>query len=152
MTVKQAKDLQASLDKFGLCQPLVVNADGTLIGGHQRYETLKKLGYEEVEVYAPDNQLTEKETEELALRLNKNTGEWDFDILANEFELDALFEVGFDLPDLGIDDKPIIDQEKEEPKDCKMTITADLTSMREIEDKIAPIIKDYPGAIYRVKG
>jgi len=39
--------------------------------------------------------LSEKEVEELNIRLNKNTGSWDFDILANEFELPDLFEWGF---------------------------------------------------------
>jgi len=54
-------------------------------------------------VRVPERELTEREAEELAIRLNKNTGDWDFDALANNFELDDLLDWGFDKKELDID-------------------------------------------------
>jgi len=82
----------------------IVNADSlhTIIGGHQRKHVLEASGVKEIECWIPDRELSDKEVEELNIRLNKNTGSWDFDTLANEFELDDLLEWGFDKGELGI--------------------------------------------------
>jgi site-specific DNA-methyltransferase (adenine-specific) len=83
----------------------IVNLDSanTIIGGHQRKHVLESTGVKEIECWIPDRELTEREVEELNIRLNKNTGSWDFDVLANEFELDDLLEWGFDKKELDID-------------------------------------------------
>lgn len=95
LTSEQAAHLQVSLEKFGLIDKPIINSDNTIIGGHQRIKLLKKMGHKEVECYIPEKQLTEKEVEELNIRHNKNTGEFDFDILANEFEPLELISWGF---------------------------------------------------------
>lgn len=95
ITEKQAKDLKASLDKFSLADPLVINADNKIIGGHQRYFILKAAGDIEVDVRVPNRQLTGDEEKELNIRLNKNLGEWDFEKLAT-FDVDFLKDIGFD--------------------------------------------------------
>jgi len=95
---KEFKQLKTSLDKFGMIDKPIVNADSanTIIGGHQRKHVLEASGVTEIECWIPDRELSDKEVEELNIRLNKNTGSWDFDTLANEFELDDLLEWGFD--------------------------------------------------------
>ncbi len=107
ITEKQAKDLKKSLDKFGLADPLVINTDNTIIGGHQRkkiLETLMGVAPDfEVDVRVPDRELTIDESRELNVRLNKNVAGWDFDILANNFELQDLKEWGFEDSDLDLD-------------------------------------------------
>lgn len=97
ITEDSIKDLKDSVDRFGLAEPIVINRDNVIIGGHARYFVLNKENPEqEVSVYVPDRLLTEKEVEELNIRLNKNiAGFWDYDILANQFELDELKEWGF---------------------------------------------------------
>ncbi len=102
---KEFKQLKTSLDKFGMIDKPIVNADSahTIIGGHQRKHVLEASGAQEVECWIPDRELTDKEVEELNIRLNKNTGSWDFDTLANEFELDDLLEWGFDKGELDLD-------------------------------------------------
>ena len=115
-----ADQLKRSIEKFGVCEPLVVNLDNTIIGGHQRFKTLKALGHTEVEVYMPDEALSDEEADELCIRLNKNLGMFDFDILANNFEVEDLLDWGF-LPDeldffLIEDDE--ITLEKEEKDKC----------------------------------
>jgi len=57
----------------------------------------------EIDVRVPDRELSIDEARELNVRLNKNAGQWDFDILANNFELDDLLEWGFDKGELDLD-------------------------------------------------
>ncbi len=101
-----AEHLKKSLDNFGVADPLIINTDNRIIGGHMRRRIMLKNGYKPddlVDVRVPERELTEREAEELAIRLNKNTGDWDFDALANEFELDDLLEWGFDKQELDLD-------------------------------------------------
>jgi len=99
LTEKQAKDLGRSLTRFNLADPIVINKDNQIIGGHQRINILKDQGVDEVDVRVPNRQLTDKEERELNLRLNKNLGEWDFDALAN-FDEEMLLDVGFESAEL----------------------------------------------------
>jgi ParB-like chromosome segregation protein Spo0J len=74
-----------------------------ICGGHGRKKILERLGIKEVDCYIPSRKLTQKEFDELNIRLNKNiAGEWDFDILANDFELPDLIEWGFEEGELGM--------------------------------------------------
>ena len=104
LTEKEFKQLKTSLDKFGMIDKPIVNADSahTIIGGHQRKHVLEASGVKECECWIPDRELSDKEVEELNIRLNKNTGQWDFDVLANEFQLDDLLDWGFSEKELGI--------------------------------------------------
>ena len=101
LTEKQAQDLTNSLTKFNLADPIVINADNKIIGGHQRINILKTQGVTEVDVRVPQRLLTEEEEKELNLRLNKNLGEWNFDLLSSIDE-SLLKEIGFTDFDLGI--------------------------------------------------
>ena len=77
------------------------------------------MGLKEIECYVPNRTLDEKEVIELNIRLNQNQGEWDFDILANEFDFENLMEWGFDPVDLigefklDNDDKEIVGKKEE---------------------------------------
>jgi len=106
ITDKQAKDLKASLAKFGIADPIIINTDNMIIGGHQRKKILETLlGYDpdfQIDVRVPDRELSIDEARELNVRLNKNVAEWDFDTLANSFELDDLLDWGFSEEELGI--------------------------------------------------
>ena len=106
ITEKQAKDLKASLAKFGLADPLVINTDNMIIGGHQRKKIIETLLSSDpdllVDVRVPERELTIDEARELNVRLNKNVAEWDFDVLANNFELDDLLEWGFEEKELDL--------------------------------------------------
>jgi len=100
LTEKERKDLEKSIKKFGAVEPVVINKDGTIIGGHQRVKIYADLGIDEIDVVVPEKQLTKKQEKELNLRLNRNTGHWDYDVLFNEFEVGELLEVGFDEDEL----------------------------------------------------
>ena len=94
LTEIQAKDLSTSLEHFNLADPIVINANNKIIGGHQRIKILQQSGDIEVDCRIPSRELTEYEEQELNLRLNKNLGQWDFDLLAN-FDEEMLKDVGF---------------------------------------------------------
>jgi ParB-like chromosome segregation protein Spo0J len=80
------KDLTESILRFGLVDPIIVNKakgrENIVIGGHFRLHIAKKLRFETVPVYYLDIPDISKE-QELNLRLNKNSGEWDWNMLAN---------------------------------------------------------------------
>lgn len=150
---KDANQLKESLDKFGQCEPIVINTDNTIIGGHQRVRTLKKLNYKEVDVYVPDRILNEKETEELNIRLNKNVGDWDFDVLANAWDVDDLFNWGFTVDELQIDkDEEKGSESKSLEKPCQLHITFEKPEdLQEAEMRIMLIVDEYPGAYSKCK-
>lgn len=100
LTKEQHAHLKTSLEKFGLADKPIINVDGTIIGGHQRLKVLKELGHKDIEVLVPNRELTSDEVDEMNIRLNKNTGEWDFDVLANEWDVNDLVEWGFTEADL----------------------------------------------------
>lgn len=95
LTPKQKADLNESIEKYSLVDPLVINANGTIIGGHQRFALLVDRGDLEVDVRVPERELNEVEERELNLRLNKNTGEFDLGLLAS-FDPAMLVNVGFE--------------------------------------------------------
>lgn len=100
---KEALDqLKESIKKYGIVDPLLVNSApermGIVIGGNMRLEALKELGYKEIPVVylnIPDK----TREEELCIRLNKNTGEWDLALLA-DFDETLLADIGFSSEEL----------------------------------------------------
>jgi len=99
-TEKQQKHLTESLKKFGVVEPVIVNENkdrkNIIVGGHFRVRELTKLGYKEVDCVILDLPLEDEK--ELNIRLNANTGSWDFDILANQFDEIKLNEWGLEVP------------------------------------------------------
>lgn len=69
------QNIKRSIETFGYVDPIIINSDGTIIGGHQRCTVLSDLGYEEVEVVVVD--LNKQDEKALNVALNKITGEWD---------------------------------------------------------------------------
>ena len=94
--------LTESIKQFGLVDPIICNGAksrfNVVIGGHFRLKIAKDLGYQQVPVVYVNIPNLEKE-KELNLRLNRNTGAWDFDKL-KEFNIDTLLDIGFDDQDL----------------------------------------------------
>lgn len=104
--------LSESIKKYGIVDPIIVNEaserNNIVIGGHFRLEVIKKLGYTEVPVVYVNIPDLEKE-KELNIRLNKNVGEFDWDLLA-EFDETFLGDIGFSSENLddifAIEDTP----------------------------------------------
>lgn len=118
LTDKQKSDLEKSLRKFDLAEIPAINTDNIILAGHMRLRILSELGRsgETIDVRVPDRTLTENEVQEYNIRSNKNTGEWDMDVLANAFDVDELKEWGFDDKSLGVS-APIPQKDQNEPDD-----------------------------------
>tara|TARA_R100000664_G_C2746999_1_gene134609 strand:- start:216 stop:962 length:747 start_codon:yes stop_codon:yes gene_type:complete len=103
ITKEQFNQLKDSVNKFGCVEPLIVNKNpkrkNVVIGGHQRLQVAKSLGYDVLPCVELD--LTLEQEKELNIRLNKNGGTFDFDLLANNFELELLKDIGFKDIELG---------------------------------------------------
>lgn len=92
--------LKRSIETFGYVDPIIVNADGTVIGGHQRLFVLQELGFSEADVAVVD--LSKPDEKALNVALNKISGEWDDEKLAALFvDLDV---EGYDLTLTGFDE------------------------------------------------
>jgi DNA modification methylase len=95
---KQSAKLQASVDRFGLCRPILIDAQGTIVEGHGLWEAAKARGIAEIPCIVIDH-LDDAELRALRIALNRlgETGGWDPDALRLEFgELTVL---GLDLLD-----------------------------------------------------
>lgn len=106
ITEVQKQELRASLAKFGVVEPMVVNVNperwGVVVGGHQRLSIYGEEGVAEID--AVEVNLSLEDERELNLRLNKNVGGWDEKILLEHFEKDELKRVGFLDSELGFFD------------------------------------------------
>lgn len=78
------ENIKNSIQEFGYADAIVVNKDLTVIGGHQRLNVLKDLGYSDIEVAQVD--LTKKQEKALNIALNKITGRWDDKKLTDLFK------------------------------------------------------------------
>lgn len=92
---EQFERLGSLIDKFGLIDKPIVNADMTLIGGHQRIRYLKKQKIKMVECWVADRLLADQEIDELCIGLNLHQGSWDYDVMANQWEPLDLLNYGF---------------------------------------------------------
>ena len=100
MDKKRFDKLVESLKSDGYHQRLLINKDGTIIGGHARKKALLKAGYKEsseIEVLVPTILLEGEDFDRVNVRDNLPYGEFDFEILANHFEPDKLIDWG--MPD-----------------------------------------------------
>jgi ParB-like chromosome segregation protein Spo0J len=87
MSKKMFEALKRSISEFGLVDPLIINANNEVIGGNQRLQALKELGYKEVPVVVVN--LTKSREKALNVALNKIQGDFDRKLLS-EFISDIL--------------------------------------------------------------
>lgn len=127
LSENERRDLEKSVQEFGTVVPIVLNIGAranTIIGGEQRVKVYADLGIEEVECMVPSRELTLDEEQELNLRLNKNTGSWNEELL-KEFDMSVLLDVGFGDEELQnlFDDVDVVDDDFDVEKALKETIT-----------------------------
>lgn len=89
--------LVESIQQDGYHMRLLINTDGTIIGGHARKKALLKAGYnkeDEIEVLIPDRFLEGDDFDRINIRDNLPYGSFDFDMLGNNFDAQQLIEWG----------------------------------------------------------
>lgn len=101
---------------------IIVNDDNIVLGGNQRLRACKEAGLKEVYIIKASS-LTEEQQREFIVKDNLNSGEWDWDALANEFEIEDLESWGLDLPvDLAVQELEAEEDDYEMPNEIKTDI------------------------------
>ena len=85
-------------------RPIVVNENMVILGGNMRYKACLEAGLKEVPIIKVDG-LTEEKQREFIIKDNVSGGEWDWDMLANEWESEELEEWGLDIPVFEIEEE-----------------------------------------------
>ena len=107
--VKSIQDFPQMLE----LRPIVVDENNIVLGGNMRLKACKEAGLKEVFIVKAEN-LTEQQKDEFIVKDNVGFGEWDWDILANEWDVELLNDWGLDLP--------IFKDDETELKDLSSTI------------------------------
>jgi ParB-like chromosome segregation protein Spo0J len=135
-------------------RPMVVNADNIVLGGNMRLKALKEAGYTEVpeEWVKSAESLTDDEQRRFIIADNVGFGEHDWEVLANEWDVEELAEWGLDIPNF--DSEPIgddlIGEEKNKPATMKITFK-NVEQLQEAENDIIELIdRKYKGAYFSV--
>ena len=101
---------------------IIVNDDNIVLGGNQRLRACKEAGLKEVYIIKASS-LTEEQQREFIVKDNLSSGEWDWDALANEFEIEDLENWGLDLPvDLAVQELEAEEDDYEMPDEIKTDI------------------------------
>ena len=107
------KKLKSKIERLGFHNPVKVDEKMNILGGNQRVKALLEMGAADLEipVMIPNRPLTKKEKDEIIITDNVSDGEWDWDILKNEWNMDDLKDWGldWDLPD-DEPEKPTVDE------------------------------------------
>ncbi len=126
--VKSIKEFPEMLD----IRPIVVNADMVILGGNMRFKACKEAGLKEIPVIVADN-LTEEQQREFLIKDNTSGGEWDFEMLANEWDVEQLEEWGLDIPAFETDE--VLEAEEDDfdatPPEQPITVLGDLYEIGE---------------------
>ena len=91
-------------------RPIVVDSNMVVLGGNMRLKASIAAGLKEVDILIAD-QLTDEQKAEFIIKDNVGFGEWDWDLLANEWDVDALTEWGLELP---FDNTPVLEAEEDD--------------------------------------
>ena len=96
--VQSIKDFPEMLN----IRPIVVNQDMVILGGNMRYKACKEAGLKEIPIIIAD--LTEDQQREFLIKDNVSGGEWDWEVLANEWDVEQLDSWGLDVPSFEVDE------------------------------------------------
>jgi DNA modification methylase len=117
-------------------RPIIIDNDNIILGGNMRYQALKDLGYKEL----PDNwvkkssELSEEEKQRFIIADNVGFGDWDWDIIANEWDTELLADWGLDVPSFELEAEQLEAVEDEfdtTPPAIPITVLGDLYEIGE---------------------
>ena len=141
--VKSIKEFPQMLD----LRPIVVNQDMIVLGGNMRLKACEEAGLKEVPIIFADN-LTPEQEKEFIIKDNSSFGEWDWDLLANEWDTEKLSEWGMDVwqpeKDLDLNDFFNEEEKSEDDKIQKPTIVLEYT--QEDHDMLIEILNKQSGS------
>jgi len=118
--------LKKSIEEFPKMmelRPIVIDENNTILGGNMRFRALQDLGYKEINDnwVKKANELTEQQKQEFIIKDNVSFGEWNWDDLANEWDVEKLNDWGLDIQFEEIDEE-VEEDDYEEPEDLKVDV------------------------------
>lgn len=141
------QNIQRSLKEFGYVDPIIINKDGTIIGGHQRASVLKSLGYTKADCIVVD--LSKQDEKALNIALNKIGGQWDMSLLRDALQDLTLSPVDVNATGYSDDELSVIlgdvmleKQHEESPID-RMTFTFSLEQYADLQQALQIIGAKY---------
>ncbi len=102
-------------------RPIVLNKDNIVLGGNMRLKACKQIGLTEVPVVYADD-LTEEEQRQFIIKDNVGFGDWDWELLANEWDVSDLNDWGLDLPDMDVEVLEAEEDNYEEPDNLQVDV------------------------------
>jgi DNA modification methylase len=102
-------------------RPIVVNDDMIVLGGNMRLKACKEAGLKKVPIIKA-SELTEEQQREFIIKDNVGFGEWDWEMLANEWDTDKLNDWGLDLPDMSVEELKAEEDDYSIPDEIKTDI------------------------------
>ncbi len=102
-------------------RPIVLNKDNIVLGGNMRLKACKHIGLTEVPVVYADD-LTEEEQRQFIIKDNVGFGDWDWELLANEWDVSDLNDWGLDLPDMDVQVLEAEEDNYEEPDNLQIDV------------------------------
>lgn len=99
---KALQNLVEKIKTSGYHQRIRITHDNRVIGGHQRLKALKKCGFKEVRVLVPDSEMSDDEYKREVIQDNLQDGEWDIQILMDDWDIGDLNDWGLDTEALGM--------------------------------------------------
>jgi DNA modification methylase len=115
--VQSIKDFPQMLD----IRPIVVNKDMIVLGGNMRLKACKEAGLTEIPIIKAED-LTEEQQREFIIKDNVGYGEWDWELIANEWDTQKLNEWGLDIPDFKAEEIEAAEDDYEIPEELKTDI------------------------------
>jgi hypothetical protein len=136
-------------------RPIVVDETWTVLGGNMRLQALKQLGHKEIprEWVKIATDLAEEQKREFIIKDNVGFGEWDWEILGNEWEAEQLGEWGLEVPgwtQVDYSDKnKEIDTEEFEDK-CKLTLEYTMEEYEMVKTELHKIAATPEEAVWQL--
>ena len=120
---KFAKLVQSIKDFPEMLQirPIVVNSDMVVLGGNMRLKACKEAGLKEIPIIRADD-LTPEQQAEFIIKDNVGFGEWDWDMLANQWDAEKLNEWGLDIPEFETTELEAVEDDYEMPDQVETDI------------------------------
>lgn len=129
-------------------RPIVCTPDGVVLGGNMRLRACKEAGLREVPVHVVS--WLDSQQEEFIIKDNVGYGEWDWDIIANEWDANQLQDWGLDVWLPEAEPQDLVAEEKNKPATMKITFTSPV-QLQEAEIDIQEILdRKYPGSFFSI--
>jgi len=161
--LEQKKSIEETPEMMEL-RPVIIDEDDIILGGHQRWRACKELGWKDVPVmqytkekhlksesFTKFNKTYELVCAEIVIKDNTHYGEFDYDMLANEWDEYPLLEYGVPVWETDMQEPNFneLTEENNKPPTVKITFSNE-SDLLEAEHEILNIVSKYEKAFYSV--